>query len=188
MTDAFREESLGEALGKVRSNWGWFVVFGALLVLLGLIALGNLAVATVASIFVVGVVMIVGGIAHIILAFRGRSWHSFLGWLLGGMLYLIAGVLVFADPALASSVLTLVIAFALLAAGAARIWFGFAVRPEKGWLWIAAAGVVTILAGLVIATGWPVNSLWVIGLFLGVDLLFQGGSFIVFGLALRART
>ena len=60
-------------------------------------------------------------------------------------------------------------------------------RPAKSWGWIVAAGIVTILAGLVIATGWPVNSLWVIGLFLGIDLLFQGWSYIAIGLALRAR-
>lgn len=187
MTYTADSDRLGDVLAKVRSNWGWFVALGAVLLLLGLVALGNLVVATVASIFAIGIIMIAGGIAHIILAFRGRGGRSFVGWLLGGLLYLLAGVLVFADPALASSVLTLFIAFALIAAGAARIWLGFAMRPAKGWGWIVAAGVVTILAGLVIATGWPVNSLWVIGLFLGVDLLFQGWSYIAIGLALRAR-
>ena len=158
-----------------------------MLVLLGFVALGNLVVATVASIFVLGVVMIAGGIAHIVLAFRGKGGRSFAGGLLGGLLYLLAGVLVFSNPALASSVFTLLIAFALIAAGAARIWLGLSMRPEKGWGWIMTAGVVTIFAGLVIATGWPVNSLWVIGLFLGVDLLFQGWSYIAVGLAIRTR-
>ena len=49
----------------------------------------------------------------------------------------------------------------------------------------AAAGVITALAGLVIAMGWPVNSLWVLGIFLAIDMVFQGWTFIAFGLALK---
>ena len=49
------------------------------------------------------------------------------------------------------------------------------------------AGVLTVLAGIVIAVGWPVNSVWVLGMFLAIDLMFQGWSYIAFGLALRAR-
>lgn len=60
-------------------------------------------------------------------------------------------------------------------------------RARSNWGWFVAGGIVTILAGLVIAFGWPVNSLWVIGLFLGLDLLVQGRAYIAFGLALRVR-
>lgn len=187
MTNATHGTDLGEVLGALRSRWGWFVALGAILALLGLVAIGNVALATVVSILVVGVTMIAAGIALIAVAFRGREGRSFLGWLASGALYLIAGVLIFVNPALASVVLTLIVAFALVAAGAARIWLGFSVRPSNAWGWIVAAGIVTILAGLVIALGWPVNSVWVIGLFLGFDLLLQGGTFIAFGVALRAR-
>lgn len=38
-------------------------------------------------------------------------------------------------------------------------------KPVKGWRWIVASGVITALAGFVIALGWPVNSLWILGLF-----------------------
>ncbi|TIW77669.1 MAG: HdeD family acid-resistance protein, partial [Mesorhizobium sp.] len=51
--------------------------------------------------------------------------------------------------------------------------------------WIVAAGVISVLAGLIIAMGWPVNSLWVLGLFLAIDLIFQGWTFIAVGLALK---
>jgi uncharacterized membrane protein HdeD (DUF308 family) len=87
----------------------------------------------------------------------------------------------------ASTFLTLLLAFSLIFAGALRVSVGFGARPEKGWGWIVAAGVLTLLAGVVIAIGWPVNSVWVLGLFLAVDLMFQGWSYIAFGLALRAR-
>ncbi|RUW62503.1 DUF308 domain-containing protein, partial [Mesorhizobium sp. M4B.F.Ca.ET.049.02.1.2] len=82
-------------------------------------------------------------------------------------------------------VLTLLLAASLVASGVLRAWVGFRHRPEKGWGWLVAAGVISALAGLVIAMGWPVNSLWVLGLFLAIDLVFQGWSFIAIGLALK---
>ena len=59
------------------------------------------------------------------------------------------------------------------------------VRPESGWGWLMAGGIVTALAGVVFILGWPVNSLWLLGLFLAFDLAMQGWSLIAFGLALK---
>ena len=89
------------------------------------------------------------------------------------------------NPILASSVLTLLLAAALLVAGVIRIWVGLRGRPKPNWGWIVAAGVVTALAGLIIALGWPVNSLFILGIFLAFDLIFQGATLTVFGLALK---
>ena len=188
MTETRDDKSLGSVLGRVRSNWGWFVAAGAILVALGIYVLGNLFAATVASIFIVGILMIAGGITHIVLSFRGRTWRHFLIWLLGGVLYAIAGAFVISDPILASALLTLMFAFVLMASGAVRIWLGWAARPESGWGWLVAAGLVTLAAGIFVVASWPISALWAIGVVLAVDLLFQGLGYISFGLALRARS
>ncbi len=78
------------------------------------------------------------------------------------------------------------LAVAMVAAGLLRLWVGWEHRAEKGSGWIIAAGVVTLLVGILIALRWPANSLWVLGLFLAIDLIFQGWTFIAFGLALKA--
>jgi uncharacterized membrane protein HdeD (DUF308 family) len=187
MSDATHAHTLGDAIVKVRASWGWFVALGIGLLILGIIAAANLLTATVASVLFVGVLMLIGGVAQIVLAFRVKTWGRFLFWLLSGILYAAGGVLAFVNPLLASTFLTLLLAFSLIFAGALRISVGFGTRPDKGWGWIVAAGVLTALAGIVIAVGWPVNSVWVLGLFLAVDLMFQGWSYIAFGLALRAR-
>ena len=118
-------------------------------------------------------------------AFGVKSWGRFVWWLISGILDAAAGVIAFMNPLLASSVLTLLLAAALLAAGVIRIWVGFEHRSEANWGWIVAAGVVTALAGLIIALGWPVNSLFVLGIFLAFDLIFQGATLTAFGLALK---
>src|SRR5690606_1143246 len=124
---AVRAESEG------RSGWGWWVALGVLLLIAGLLALGNLLIATAASVFFVGAMMIVGGIAEIVFAFSywGR-WGRFIMWLLLGALYLAAGVVTFRNPALATAVLTLVLAASLVAVGILKIGAGIASRPAEG--------------------------------------------------------
>lgn len=129
--------------------------------------------------------MLVAGILQVVHALSVKSWGRFFWWLLSGIVYAAAGVIAFMNPLLAASVLTLLLAAALLAAGAMRIVVGLGHRSEPNWGWIVAAGVVTALAGLIIALGWPVNSLFVLGLFLGIDLIFQGMTLTMVGLRLK---
>jgi uncharacterized membrane protein HdeD (DUF308 family) len=178
-------DALKNAIGQTRAKWGWFVGLGVLLLILGGIAFGNLFIATVASVYVVGWLMLVAGIIEIMHAFGVKTWGRFFYWLLSGLLYAVAGFFAFDNPLLASAVLTFLLAVALIASGALRAWVGYSHRPERGWGWIVAAGLISVLAGLIIAMGWPVNSLWVLGLFLAIDLIFQGWSFIAIGLALK---
>ncbi|MCG8270465.1 HdeD family acid-resistance protein [Aquamicrobium sp. NLF2-7] len=177
--------SIRSITDEVRSKWGWFVALGVLLLILGGVAFGNLFIATVATVYVVGWLMLLSGVVEIIHAFGVQTWGRFFLWLASGLLYALAGIFAFYNPVLASTVLTFLLAVSLVASGALRAWVGFDNWEQKGSGWIVTAGVITVLAGIVIAIGWPVNSLWVIGLFLAVDLIFQGWSFIAFGLALK---
>ena len=182
---AISDQMPGGDVAALRSKWGWFVLLGVALLVLGVIAAGNLLVATAASIFFVGAMMIVGGIVEIVHAFGVKSWGTFFWWLLSGILYVLAGYLAFANPVLAAGVMTLFLAISLIASGLVRIWIGFTGRGVEGWGWVIAGGIITVLAGLIIASGWPVNSLWILGLFLAIDLIFQGVTYIGFGFGLR---
>lgn len=178
--------ALKERIGELRSKWGWFVGLGAVMLIVGVIALGNLLAATAASVYLVGFMMLIAGGFQIAHAFGVKEWGGFFFWLLGGLLYAVGGIIAFNNPLLASSVLTLLLAASLLASGVVRAWIGYKHWSHKGSGWIIAAALITALAGLVIAVGWPVNSLWVLGLFLAIDLIFQGWTAIALGLALKS--
>lgn len=169
--------------GRRRSFW--FVLLGVIVLIAGVIAAANLLFATLISVLYVGALMLVGGVVEIIHAFGVRTWGGFFLWLLTGILYAIAGILTFYNPLLASAVLTLLIAASLVAAGVVRIGAGISQRRSSGWGWMVAAGVVTLIVGILIMLRWPVNSLWVLGIFLAIDLMFQGWSYIGYGLGLR---
>lgn len=171
---------------RVHERWGWFLALGLLLIAFGFIAFANLFAATVASVFYIGMLMLVGGIAYLIHAFQVKGWEHALYWGLSGLLYTLAGLLAFWNPALTAVVLTLLMAVALVVAGIFRIWVGLRLRPMPGAGWIVASGIITGLAGLIIALGWPVNSLLVLGIFLAVDLMIQGWAMVALALAARS--
>lgn len=177
--------AISDQMPQVRTKWGWFVALGVLVLALGIIAAGNLMVATAASVLFVGTLMIVAGVIEIVHAFGVKSWGTFFWWLLSGILYVVAGYLAFTNPLLTTAVLTLFLAISLIASGVLRIWVGFTSKELEGWGWVVFSGFITVLAGLVIAAGWPVNSLFILGIFLAVDLIVQGITYIAFGLGLR---
>jgi uncharacterized membrane protein HdeD (DUF308 family) len=49
----------------------------------------------------------------------------------------------------------------------------------------ALSGVITLLLGLLILAHWPINSVYMLGLFLGIDLIVAGTGWIGIGLGLR---
>lgn len=172
---------------EARDKWIWFVALGVVLLVVGVMAFSNLLVATVASIYYIGALMLLGGIAQVVHSLSVQTWSGFFGWLLSGVAYALAGILAFLNPVLASTVMTLLLAVSLIVAGILRIWIGFESRPASIWGWIMAAGVLTLLTGIAVAAVWPGGSLWVLGLLLAIDLTVQGVASIAFGLALRAR-
>ncbi|MFA5964371.1 MAG: HdeD family acid-resistance protein [Sphingomonas sp.] len=168
--------------GSPQTVWRWFAGLGVALILLGICASANLFLATVATIYYVGALMLFGGILQIFHAAGTRKWGV---WLLGGILYLLAGLAVFNDPLLAAAMLTLLLAFALGLSGVARLWFGMRVAPAgRGWL--IASGLASIAAATLIGMGWPVNAIWILGFVLAIDLLFQGVALLATGLAMRS--
>jgi len=141
--------------------------------------------ATVASVFVVGIMMIVAGVAEVINAFQIKSWGKFLLWALLGVLYIIAGFVTFENPLFAAVLLTLLLGASLIASGIMRIFLAFGMKAEAPWIWIALSGVITLLLGLLILARWPVNSIYILGLFLGIDLIMAGASWLGLGFGLR---
>jgi uncharacterized membrane protein HdeD (DUF308 family) len=169
----------------LRAGSGWIIALGVVYVIAGFFALGSLMSATVASVLVVGVMMIIAGVAEVFNAFQIKSWGKFLVWALLGVLYIIAGFITFENPFFAAVLLTLLLGASLVASGIVRLFLAFSMKRETPWVWVALSAVVTLLLGLVILARWPVNSVYILGLFLGIDLIVAGASWIGLGVGLR---
>jgi uncharacterized membrane protein HdeD (DUF308 family) len=169
----------------LRAKWGWIVALGVVYLLAGLVALGSVVMATVASVLLVGVMMIIAGVAEVFSAFQIKSWGKFLLWALLGVLYIVAGFVTFQNPLLAAVLLTLILGASLVASGIMRIFLAFSMKRETPWIWVALSGVITLLLGVLILVRWPVSSLYILGLFLGIDLIMAGAGWVGIGFGLR---
>jgi uncharacterized membrane protein HdeD (DUF308 family) len=176
--------SLGQAIEKLRSRWPWFVGYGALCVAFGVLALTMVAASTLAVVFFVALMLIVAGAAEVVLGFNSRDWPSFFLWVISGLFYLVFGAFALARPEIAAAVLTAFVGFGFLLAGIARIWLGYRL-PAGPKAYVILAGVVTTLLGVTILAVWPANTMMVLGILFGVDLLFYGASWVALGLKLR---
>jgi uncharacterized membrane protein HdeD (DUF308 family) len=170
---------------ELHSRWGWFVALGIFLIVAGVIALGTVLMATVVSVLWVGAMMVVSGVFEVIHGFQMKSWGRFFLWIVIGLLYVLSGAFIFYNPLLAAGVLTLLLGFALIFAGVARIVLAMQMRSGSAWGWVAVSGVITLLLGAIIVIHWPVSSLYTLGIFLGVDLIIAGASWLGAGLGFR---
>ena len=168
------QEPRGSGMESLRARCGWIIALGFVYIAAGLMALSSVVLATVASVFFVGVMMMIAGVAEVISAFQLKSWGKFLLWIVLGVLYVVAGLVTFENPLLAAAVFTLMLGATLVGSGAMRIMLAFSMKEGTPWMGAALSGVITILLGGVILAHWPVSSLYIIGIFLGIDLVFVG--------------
>jgi uncharacterized membrane protein HdeD (DUF308 family) len=172
-------------LEPLRAKSRGIIALGVVYIVAGIVALGSVVLASVATVFVVGLMMVIAGIAEVINAFQIKVWGKFLFWLLLGALYIAAGFFAFANPLLAAAMLTLLLGISLVASGVMRVVLAFGMKQAMPWIWVLLSGAVTLLLGLVILAHWPVSSLYILGLFLGIDLVLAGASWVGIGLGLR---
>jgi uncharacterized membrane protein HdeD (DUF308 family) len=175
------ERELGPSPADVRQNPGWFVALGALLVVLGVIAMVAAFAATLATVLFFGVLLLIVGVVQIAHALAAARWRGFFVHLVGGILYAVVGGLIVFDPVAGAIGLTLLLAVFFVLGGILKIVLGF--QGESAWFTLS--GIVDLVLGLLIAIGWPGTGTWVIGLFLGIELVFTGLSLILVALAMR---
>jgi uncharacterized membrane protein HdeD (DUF308 family) len=185
--DTMKSSQAGSDMTPLRAKSGWIVALGVVYLLAGFVALGSVVTATVASVLVVGAMMIIAGVAEVFGAFQIKSWGKFLLWVLLGVLYIVAGFVTFENPLLAAVLLTLILGASLVASGIMRIILAFSMKRETPWIWVVLSGVITLLLGLLILGRWPVSSLYILGLFLSIDLITAGAGWIALGTGLRRR-
>lgn len=164
---------------QLHHNRKWYIGLGVLLTVFGLVLLASLPFATLSAVFIFGVLMMVGGILHLLAAFKifegGFRWF----WALFGILYLVAGYYAFSTPVKTAIVLTNVLAIILIIAGIIRIFNAILFRGLQGWGWTLFSGLLTLAAGVMILKS-PDAPFWVLGLFLAIDILFQGINYLSF--------
>jgi uncharacterized membrane protein HdeD (DUF308 family) len=170
---------------RPQTGWGWFVALGIAQIVLGVIAWFDVVAFTIAGVVFIGAMLLVAGVLQIVHAFMDREWSAFLLNLLVGLLYVIGGFLLMAEPLQGSVVITILVSAALIIGGILRIVVAIQHRHMAGWGMMLASGIISLLVGLMLYATLPWSGLWVVGTLIAVELIVHGVSWLQFGLTLR---
>ena len=171
-------------LKEIHKHWGWFLGLGLLLIILGIIAIGTSVVVTLVSMVFFGVLLMIGGVAQGFNAIKTHRGGAFLVTALSAILYFVIGLLLVMHPAVGAITLTLLIAAFFTISGLFKSIAALYYRSAH-WGWLLLNGVITLALGLMIWAQWPISGLWVIGLFIGIDLIMAGWIWVTLALASR---
>lgn len=184
MATGVEEKASLFGIDVLHRNWGWFVALGIIQIVLGMIALGSSVLVTFASVVLFGWLLLIGGVLSVVHAFWERRWSGFFIDLAMGILNTVVGFMVVGNPVASAEALTLLIAVFLFMGGIFRIVAALTGHFQHSF-WVFLNGIVTLALGIMIWRQWPLSGLWVIGLFIGIDLIFYGWSSLILGLTAR---
>jgi uncharacterized membrane protein HdeD (DUF308 family) len=177
-------QSIRHELQHLRDEWWWFLILGVLLVLAGTVALVYPFFSSVVVVTVLGVSLLVSGVATMVTAFWAGKWSALLLQLLIGIFYAVTGFLIMDAPIISTVSLTLVVAAMFIVIGIMRSIAAIMLRFPQ-WGWSLLSGALTALIGIVIYKNLDQTALWAIGTLVGVQLLFDGVFWIMLALAVR---
>jgi uncharacterized membrane protein HdeD (DUF308 family) len=171
--------------GVAKRITGWYIAAAVLFIVLGMFAIIEPGVAGLGVTLLVGWLLIIGGVAHVLAAFKGGSAKQVLFQVLVAIVYLIGGIYFLTHTIMATATLTLLLAVVILAEGVVEVIAYFRMKGEGASGWLLLNGIITLLLGGMIWLGWPSSSVWAIGILVGVNLLMTGFTRLMFGLAVR---
>ncbi|MFB7210771.1 HdeD family acid-resistance protein [Streptomyces sp. NPDC056255] len=169
---------------RLSRSFGWLALLGTLLVVAGLVGLVYTGVATLTSMILFGWLLLIGGIVGLLHAIDSRGSDYFWMGVVVAALNIAAGIVVIRHPHGTAEALTMFAALLFLTGGVFRLVGSVVVRgPQFGWTLLQ--GAFGLLLGLLVLFDWPHSSLYVLGLFFSLALLFDGLGLIAMGVGGR---
>lgn len=162
-----------------RRRTGWDIVIGALLVIVGLIVLGNAAIATAVSVYFLGWLALISGVVLFSASlFRIRS-RGFWSAALGGAILAVLGLFILRNPLVGATTLTLLAGSMFLVSGLVRVLVSFQL-PGLRWP-LVVSGLASMVLGLIVLLNLASATLTLLGILLGIQMLLEGLTVMIFG-------
>ena len=172
--------------GEVGKNWVWMLGLGILFTTLGIAGLLVLPLLSITSVALFGAFMMLAGALQIVQGItKAREWKSRGLHVIMGLVYVLGGLFAMVNPVLATAIYTLLLGLSLITIGTIRIAVAFQNKDVGQWGLMALSGFFTVLLGTLIVLQWPWSSLWAVGLFVSLDLIMSGASFVAIALSAK---
>jgi uncharacterized membrane protein HdeD (DUF308 family) len=169
---------------KIRESWGWFLVLGIALAVLGVCCVAFAVTATFATVLVFGWLLLISAVFQLVHAFRTGTWSGTLLNLLSALFRGFTGFLLIRHPVIGAEALTIVLASFFIVGGLFRAIASATVKLPR-WGWVVFSGVIAALLGFILLAQMPISGIWFIGFAIGVDMIFDGIATVGFAAALH---
>lgn len=166
-----------------QENRGWFTALGVILILVGTAAILFPFIATLSTEIFVGWLLVIGGIVQIVHAFWAKNWSGMLWEALVGALEAAAGAILLFYPLAGLVALTVFLAVMFIVEGAFRAALAFKIKPQAGWGWVLAGGIISGIVGVMIWAQLPSSSLWAVGLLVGINIAMAGWTLVMLAMS-----
>lgn len=160
------------------------MTLGIILVILGIIALGSLVSTAVITLAILGWIIFIFGIVQLAQIASSQSSGETLLHLLAGVFGIVIGLLIVFNPGATAFFFTTILAIFFIVIGIYRLIYGFSYQGAgKGW--VIASGAISFLLGIILIAAGPTASLTLFGLFVGIELILYGASWIAIASAVK---
>ncbi|MCE9642245.1 MAG: DUF308 domain-containing protein [Betaproteobacteria bacterium] len=175
-----------EVAALAQAHWGRFLVQGALMIALGVLAAALPVFTTLAVEILIGWLLIIGGVWRVVALARSSRMPGF-GWSLAMSIVAIAlGAMLVAMPLAGMLTLTMLLVTYLVLEAVAKMLFALDLRRHShGWRWAFATGILDLVLAVFIFAGWPSTAAWAIGLLVAINMIFFGIALVAIALAAR---
>ena len=169
----------------VRKAGSWVIVWGILLIIAGVLAILQPAVAALAADLLLAWLFVFAGVVQIVYAIHERGKDGFGLKILSAILTLLLGIFMLLRPIAGIASIALLIGAFVFMSGVSSVMLAFKLKPKPAWGWVLFDGILSIAIALLIATGWPQSSIGFVGILVGIVMIYGGVWRIVLGRSLR---
>jgi uncharacterized membrane protein HdeD (DUF308 family) len=181
-------DAMTDLRGKLHQSWGWLLALGIVLILFGgLILTTPLGVitATLTTEIWIAAALVVAGVLQLAHGLKATGWNARLWQMLGGIVFIVGGLLMFVYPTVGLVSITMIVAVTLVAQGVTSLLVSGGLPDWSGRKWLILSAVLSIVAGLLVLFDLPTSAGWTLGTIVGAVLLLQGISLTLLALDVR---
>src|ERR1700690_2867644 len=148
------------------SHWRLFMFQGAVLIILGILAVAAPVAATILVDIYVGWLFLIGGIIGLVALFSTHEVPAFLWGLITAALAVVVGIVLIWKPAEGAVTLTLVLTAFFIVEGVFQILASVAYRHMLAGsaAWMLLSGIADLVLAAIIISSWPISAVWALGL------------------------
>lgn len=172
---------MGEGTDIVRAGSRVGTTWGIVVIILGILAMVMPFIAGVAVMTMIGIILIATGVAQFFYTFKSKSFGEGALRFIFSLLVVFAGLALVLQPGAGLATITLFLAMWFFVDGIWSLISGFRWRPLEGWGWMVFSGIVSVILGVMIYRQYPVSAAWLVGVLVGIRLIFAGWTMIVMG-------